>query len=415
MPTQPFSPLRLQSPKSVTMKRSVTMKLDRARGLASSPRLVTRLLLVSIMAVWGSMVAAEERPTSVATPATAALRRSYGLNLQLSDPPAGYATRAELLGRIGLGLVKLIDVENDPLPPAVQEIRDITYGEIGERKLQLDLYQPLLDLSNIQAGSAPAGPNSVAGKPSSTELRPGLIFIHGGAWSGGQREIYHYYTKRMALMGFVATTISYRLSGEAVFPAAVQDAKCAVRWLRAHAAEYSVDPERIAVLGGSAGGHLAMMVGYAADPALEGPGGHQDTSSRVAAVVNLYGPSDLTTPSAKSAEPVERFLGGKFAELQPSYEQASPVLHLDPQDPPTLIIHGDLDELVNISQSDELAQKLEAARVPFAYDRITGWPHTLDLAAVMNEHCLQTMARFLSEVLQHPLPGPAADAEQAPK
>ena len=282
-----------------------------------------------LFCVGASTVGADEVVSSGETGEVLRSSHVQGLNLLLPDPPAGYATRAELMARIGLGLVQVIDLENDPLPPAVLETKNITYGQIGDRQLQLDLYQPL---PGQKASDSSEGAGASTESP---PLRPGLIFIHGGAWSGGSREVYHYYTKRMALRGFVAATISYRLSREAVFPAAVADAKCAVRWLRAHAAEYQIDPTRIAVLGGSAGGHLAMMVGYANDPTLEGEGGNAETSSRVAAVVNLYGPADLTTVDARQATPVRRFLGGPFAEKPTAYEQASPVLHLDPQDPPT--------------------------------------------------------------------------------
>ena len=128
-----------------------------------------------------------------------------------------------------------------------------------------------------------------------TQPVPAVLFLHGGAWKGGYRQIYHYYCTKFAEHGFVAATASYRFTGEAPFPAAVEDVKCAVRWLRANAEKRGIDPNKIGVAGGSAGGHLAMMIGYSSDvPELEGKGGHAETSSRVQAVVDLYGPTDLT-------------------------------------------------------------------------------------------------------------------------
>lgn len=315
-------------------------------------------------------------PPADVVPAEAAVPRVNRLDLQIPAQPPGYSSRAEVIARIGLGTIKLIDLKNDPLPAGVKEIKAVEYGRGGDKQLLLDLYLPA----------------------ESTGPRPGLIFIHGGAWSGGEREVYHYYTKRLAQQGYVAATISYRLSGVAPFPAAVHDCKCAVRWMRAMADKYLIDPQRISVLGGSAGGHLAMMVGYSDDPELEGDGGHAGISSRVASVVNFYGPSDLTTEAARTADPVRKFLGGPFDQRTTLYEQASPLRHVDANDPPTLIIHGTLDELVAIDQSDRLAERLHQQGVPFAYDRLTGWPHTLDVAVPVNEHCLELMKSFLATV-----------------
>lgn len=244
--------------------------------------------------------------------------------------PKGYKTPLEVMAALATKQIKVISQEEE-LPPGVVEMKDLEYGKVGERSLRLDLYLPdKLD------------------RP-----LPGLIFIHGGAWSGGTRDVYRYYTVRFAKQGFVAATISYRLSNEAPFPAAVEDAKCAVRWLRGNAAKYHVDPDKIAVIGGSAGGHLAMMVGYSADVReLEGKGGQTGVSSRVAAVVNFYGPSDLTTPFARGNDSVKKFLGGKtYEEAKEIYEKASPITYLTRDDPPTLILHGTIDDVVPIEQS----------------------------------------------------------------
>ncbi|MBI2929269.1 MAG: alpha/beta hydrolase [Verrucomicrobia bacterium] len=288
-----------------------------------------------------------------------------------------------MMAAIGLKQVKLIDPVKE-IPAGVVETKDIEYGKVGERSLKLDLYQP-------------------------AEIRkpvPGLIFIHGGAWSGGSRDMYRYYTVRYAQRGYVAATISYRLSGEAPFPAAVQDAKCAVRWLRANAAKYHVDPDKIAAIGGSAGGHLSMMIGYAPDvPELEGHGGHAGVSSRVAAVVNIYGPYDLTTEIGRKSGSVKKFLGGKTYEEAPDlYLAVSPSKYLKKGAPPTLILHGTIDDVVPIEQSDMLAKKLAGLGVPYVYDRLEGWPHAMDLAESVNERCQWFMNQFFAKYL--PLPKP---------
>jgi acetyl esterase/lipase len=162
--------------------------------------------------------------------------------------------------------------------------------------------------------------------------------VHGGAWKGGKREIYHHYCVKLAEQGYVAATISYRLSNVAPFPAAMQDVKCAVRWVRANAERFHVDPNRIALAGGSAGGHLAMMAGYATDnPELEGTGGHPEVSSRVQAVVNFYGPTDLTSDFARGSDVVVKFMGGATYDSNPElYRLASPSTRVSPNYPPTL-------------------------------------------------------------------------------
>src|SRR5690606_12769333 len=150
-------------------------------------------------------------------------------------------------------------------------------GDAGDRPLRLDLYSPR-DLD---------GP------------APGLIFIHGGGWKHGKKEDYRLYGLTFAQKGYVVASVQYRLSGEARYPAAIHDVKAAVRWMRSESESIGVDADRIGVAGGSAGGHLAMMLGYTSDvPTFDGDSGHEGVSSRVQAVVNIYGPTDLTTEFA---------------------------------------------------------------------------------------------------------------------
>jgi acetyl esterase/lipase len=293
----------------------------------------------------------------------------------------GYKTSADVLAAIGLKQIKLIAPLTN-LPAGVMELKDLEYGKVGERSLRLDLFRPE--------------------KPA--KAVPGLIFIHGGGWSGGDRKMLRYYAIGYAQKGYVTVCISYRLSDEAPFPAAVEDSKCAVRWLRDNASTYGIDPEKIGVIGGSAGGHLAMMVGYAPDIAeLEGHGGHAKASCRVQAVVDFYGVYDLTTPLMRKARPVEKFLGSQSYDDAPElYVRASPSHYLSKKAPPTLILHGTIDDLVPISQADSLAARLKELDVPYVYDRLAGWPHAMDLAEVVNVRCQFFMDNFFAKYL--PLP-----------
>jgi acetyl esterase/lipase len=308
-----------------------------------------------------------KRPDLVALPADA------------PAPPAGYPSEAMLKVAYALGQVELLDRKGPELPAGVAERKDIEYGRVGDRPLLLDLYSP-----------------KTLDKPA-----PGLIFIHGGGWRSGKRGDYRPYTVPFAAKGYVVATISYRLVPEVVFPAAVEDAKCAVRWMRSHAAELKVDPNRIAVIGGSAGGYLSLMVGYTAgDKRLEGSGGHQDTSSAVQAVVDLYGPTDFDTPIGHTSDTVRDFLGKRFEDDPELYRFASPINHLDAKDPPTFILHGTIDSTVPVEQSDMLAEKLKKLGVAHWYDRLDGWPHTMDLAKPVNERTQLLVLKFLEAHLK---------------
>jgi acetyl esterase/lipase len=306
-----------------------------------------------------------------------------GAQERVKEPPMppGYANEDQIKLAILTGLLKIVDAKNVPVPDSVQEIKDLEYGKVGQRSLHLDLYRPKTD------------------KPV-----PGLIFIHGGAWKKGNRADMKYYAVKYAARGYVTATISYRLSREAPFPAAVQDAKCAVRWMRAHASQYGINPDQIGVSGNSAGGHLSMMIGYSSDvPELEGDGGYAEISSCVQAVVNFYGPADLTTPFATKQTDLHGFLSGKQYDKDPKlYAFASPITHLTKDDPPTLILHGTIDSTVPIAQADKLARRLEQLDIPMVYEKFVGWPHTMDLAQAVNERCCYLMDRFLEKHL--PLP-----------
>jgi acetyl esterase/lipase len=303
------------------------------------------------------------------------------LRAEVPPAPPGYTNEAEVKEAYTSGKLRAIDLTID-LPATVTVERGIEYGKGGESSLKLDLYSPV----------------------DRTKLAPAVIFIHGGAWKGGYRQMYHYYCVNFAEHGYVAATISYRLTSEAPFPAAVEDAKCAVRWIRANAKKYGIDPNKIGVAGGSAGGHLAMMIGYSSDvPELEGKGGHAEVSSRVQSVVDLYGPADLTDDFAKTRGEVIRFLGGKkFDEAPDTYRLASPITHITKDDPPTLILHGSIDSTVPIHQAEILAERLKKTGVEYEFDDVKGWPHAMDLAFDVNRHCMAKMFEFFDKHLGSP-------------
>ncbi|HDL19613.1 MAG TPA: alpha/beta hydrolase [Bacteroidetes bacterium] len=276
-----------------------------------------------------------------------------------------------------IGLVKLMDVKPE-IPADIRACKDIVYKEIGERKLRLDIYQQ----KKLQKAA------------------PVLIFIHGGGWKKGDKADYLVYLLDFAGRGYVTATISYRFSQEAKFPAAVEDVKCAVRWLRTHAAEYHIDTNKMAVIGGSAGGHLAMMIGYSADVKEFDKDCEVDSvSSRVQAVVNLYGPTDLTTEFAIKQKSLLEFIGQPYDSAAEIYRRASPLTYITSDDPPTLIFHGTIDDTVPVGQSDILKAALDKAGVANEYHRLKGWPHTMDLAVSVNNYCRYYMNAFFEKYI----------------
>lgn len=290
--------------------------------------------------------------------------------------PPGYPTTNALMLSFLLKRIPIADLAAPhPAPEGVTVQRDLVYGTLGERQLKLDVYYPTVK---------PATPTPV------------LLFIHGGGWSGGDKRDYEIYCNDFAKLGYVVSSMGYRFAKEAKFPGCVQDTNAAIRWLRTNAAQYGGDPARIAAIGGSAGGHLAMMAGYASDvPEFQGEAGNPGVSSRIQAVVDLYGPTDLTTPEAQVHPTITGFIGKPYTEAPEAYKQLSPITHLDKDDPPTLIIQGTLDTLVTPDQSDMLAEKLKALGVDYWYDRVAGWPHTMDIALPVYAHTSDVIAKFL--------------------
>mgnify|MGYP000243088367 CR=1 FL=1 len=282
----------------------------------------------------------------------------------------------------------------EEVPPGVIALRDLEYARIDGRPLKLDLYLP-------PAGNTPA---------------PVIVWIHGGAWRAGNknrcRALY------LASDGFAVASIQYRLSTEAIFPAQIHDCKAAIRFLRARAAGFGLDPTRIGVWGGSAGGHLAALLGTTGGMAgLEGDvGGHTAQSSRVQAVVDFCGPSLLAEDQLGHVRPeradqargaVEALLGGDPREKQALARLASPALHASPDDAPFLIVHGRQDPLVPLRQSEILAEALRAAGVPVCLHVLEDQGHGIPLDDDLRERIRAFFRSHLRGPASAPVPAPA--------
>lgn len=268
------------------------------------------------------------------------------------------------------------------MPGDVLHERDVVYSTVGAR-VAMDIVRP---------------------KAQSAEPLPAVVLIHGGGFRRGTRESYLPLAARLAQKGYIAATVSYRLAPRHQFPAPVEDVKAAVRFLRANAAKYGLDPERIAAVGGSAGGHLALFLGLTAGISeLEGTGPNRDQSSRVACVVNYYGPTDFTQSYAKSvdaAEVLPLFLGGDLKHNRRAHQIASPLNWVNPHASPVLSIHGTEDTYVAYEHSVWLTERLIAAGVPAELETIAGAGH--GFKGPDAERAEQRAVQFLDRHLKKP-------------
>jgi acetyl esterase/lipase len=233
-----------------------------------------------------------------------------------------------------------------------------TFAERGGQQLQFDLYRS-------------------ADRPVPLPL---VIMVHGGSWRSGTRTDLIEFAYDVAANGYAAATIDYRLAEDGVvFPAPVSDVLAAVRYFRDNAVTYGIDPQRIAMFGQSAGSHLAMLAGLATDDSVFDPDRPVGESANVKAIVNLFGPTDLTVdPSTATPDQimrVENLLGKPLDQAVELRREASPILYVRAGGPPVLTIHGDADMLVPVTQARSLVAALNAIGEPSQYMEIPGMDH----------------------------------------
>ena len=258
---------------------------------------------------------------------------------------------------------------------------DVTYCTVEGVDLKLDLYYP------------------TAGGPWSDGPWPALIWVHGGAWTEGDKAPL---PVNAAAAGFLMASLNYRLYPAYRFPTMIQDLKCAIRYLRAHAAAYNLDPACISLVGHSAGGHLVALAGMAEESAGWDVGPYRDQSSRVQAVVAMSAPADLTTRYPDWAEAI------KIAVFGPEgLDGASPIRHVHADAPPFLIVHGAADPLIPVAQAHLLHDTLRAAGVPSELLIVESAGHGFEpvggTPAPSMEQVLAGMLTFLTGIVNPPV------------
>ena len=254
--------------------------------------------------------------------------------------------------------------EQPIIPNGVTVYRDLAYVSGGHERQKLDLYLP------VQG-----------------ENRPLIIWIHGGAFRMGSKEGNQYDQLPFSYLaeGYALASINYRLSQHAIFPAQIEDCKAAVRYLRAHASQYNLDPARFVAWGPSAGGHLSAMLGTAGHVNEFEVGEHLDVSSQVQAVVDYYGPTDFLQMDAQrlpdgmvhdpADSPESQLVGGAIQEHPEKVARANPITYVTKDVPPFLIVHGNNDPLVPYHQSVLLVEALQKVGADVTFYTVEGGGH----------------------------------------
>lgn len=254
------------------------------------------------------------------------------------------------------------------LSSGIRAEKDIPYVAGGDESQRLDLYLP------AQGADHPL---------------PLIVRIHGGGWRGGSKAGCPMLP--MVARGYAVASVEYRFSQKALFPAQIQDCQAAIRWLRANSGKYGLDPDRIGVVGDSAGGHLVALLGTSGGKKAFDPiGGNEDQSDRVQAVCDYYGPADFGTVMQQAADdpnvrnifafntpsdPYSCLIGARLDADRPKTDAVSPVHYVSQDNPPFLILHGTHDALVPLAQSEELAAALRARGVPVLLQKFPGAGH----------------------------------------
>lgn len=273
---------------------------------------------------------------------------------------------------------------------SLHEILDVTFARYGDRTLEMDIYRPRGEWEEL----------------------PAIVCIHGGGWAKGSKINHRKVAQALAAHGFVTASINYRLSGEAQFPAQIQDCKAAVRFLRANAKKFGIDPANIGAIGHSAGGHLtALLATSAGVKELEGEGGNENFSSAIQAAVPMGAQTDFLSQRTKEISSAEerggiwrQFLGGSLTEKPETYRLASPRHHLDKSDPPCWFITGEKDD--PSTHADAFRETMSQFTIPTGLTVIKNAPHPFTVKQVWFDEMIEVAAPFFIKHLKTEKPTP---------
>lgn len=320
----------------------------------------------------------------------------------------GYLSRDEFPSRFGAELFSRIDTDKDGklsrreddafraanrnrsranrnLLAGTQVDRDLVYAKAGDRELPLDLY-----------------------RPASEQPTPLVLWIHGGGWKSGSKNGAG---PALALLerGYAVASVEYRLSGEAIFPAAIEDCKAAVSYLRLHAKKYNLDPDRFGAWGSSAGGHLVALLGTTGDVSeFDTHAVTKAAPSTVQAVCNWFGPTDFLRMNDVPGRidhdadnsPESLFIGEPIQQARAKVQRANPITYISESDPPFLNMHGAVDQAVPFNQSELLHAALKKAGVSTKLYKVEKGDHGFRGATESRDQLVKKSMDFFDEVLK---------------
>ncbi len=258
------------------------------------------------------------------------------------------------------------------VPDGIEQTTDVVFKTIDGQELDLDVYEPVGDNT----------PN------------PLILIIHGGYWKAGDKSMHVQQGIEFAELGYTVASVNYRLSADHKFPANIEDIYDAINFLTENAGRFNIDPTQIVTYGGSAGGHLSAFIGLAANTSGRkyNEGIEPDA---IKGIITLYGMHDLTLDIQRQHPFTLQYIGKPYHSGETAYKDASPVHHVDNDDPPVLIVHGSQDGSVSVRNSDALSAALKNSGVPYTFDRVEGWPHGMDFFSPIGERTLWHIYNFL--------------------
>ena len=381
---------------------------------AVGPRLTLAMSLMGSLAVYACGT-----PTGpvVATIELATTSLSSTTSLSLWTSPAGRAKSDHVYaspGGLQLSLTLYLPEYRDASLFAI--VRDEAGGVLSQTltwtssDASVVTVSSVGDVSATGVGSATitASADGVTSNPMAvtvsegTEPLPAIVYLHSGGFFQGSPTEFQRHAAHMATKGFVGATIQYRLVPEALFPAQVQDSKAAVRWLRANASTYRIDTDRIGAAGGSAGGHLAAMLGTTPHIAeFEGDGGNPGFSSRVQAVAAFAGVLDFPAQALRGQGfSIEGFLGASYEENPELWVKASPITYVGPESAPFLFLHGTDDLSISYQRSVDMMNALKAAGVSAEIFPAEGAGHPFYISDPWYQPTLEAMEEFFTRILK---------------
>lgn len=267
------------------------------------------------------------------------------------------------------------------MPGRVDIQENVVFGEGGGRGLKCDVFTP----------------------PDDRTDRTAILLIHGGGWRNGDKTQLKGYGIQLARYGFLCVTSEYRLSGEASWPAQIHDCKAALRWMRANAESLGFNADKIAVTGNSAGAHLSLILAGTANFAeFEGNGGNQGVDTSVAATVGIYAPTRLRTQGTADGA-IDLLFGDSNAPLE-DQDKASPINWVSEDYPPSLLIHGNADTVVPVSESIKMYDALKAKGAKCELHVYEGAPHAFDAVPEFGRQVTELILLFVDRQVRDPRP-----------